>query len=294
MYVLLVKDAEEDIPSSDAGDHHCSCSHQHLSNDNDSIKIPRHTSNEEQASLGEHDGGQGRTDLSQKDEYQIHQPNATHHPSKQLTHTSTRNSKRTLGESNRNRTTTAGVDRNSRHKVASTFEWIGDKLGTPAPDAFDDSVFQSGPAADYPETPGEPDRNPELHNTKTSYNLLRDADGNATPLRRQRSRTGSFVSAKSETGLGIEGLIEGLSEADAHASDTVAGRSNSTKERSKERSATLNVPKPTYRGSSPRRFTSPGSASTNQISSSPSIIVSESQPWQGNSSGHAVPVVKED
>lgn len=268
------KDAEEDTPSSDAGDHRCSCSHRRLSNDNNSAKPPSHTENEEQTSPDEHDSDQERMELSQQDTYQTYQSTATHHPTKQLTHTSTSNSKATFGESHHlNRLTTAEIERNSRHKVAKTFEWIGDKLGTPAPDAFDDSVFQSGPAADFPEVPGENERNPELHRTKASYNQLRDVEGNTTPLRRQRSQTGSFVSAISEKGLGIEGL----SEANLHTADTVIGPSVSSNKRPNERRSTLEVPKPAYQSPAQRRFTSPESASTSQSPRSPTIRVSESQ-----------------
>ena len=250
------KDTKKDPSSSDAGDHHCSCPHHRLSDDNDSVKPPSHTENEEKTSPDELDNDQDRIELSQQD---------TDRPSKQLTHTSTSNSKGTFGELHLNRLTTVGRERNSRHKVASTFEWIGDKLGTPSPDAFDDSKFQSGAAADFPEVPGENERNPKLQETIASYNAL-------APLRRQRSRTESFRSVKSETGLGIEGL----SEANVHKPNTVAGPSRSSKERSKERRATLEVPKPAYQSSALRRFTSLESASTSQFPDSPTIRVSES------------------
>ena len=207
--------------------------------------------------------------LSQQDTCQTYPSAATPHLSKQPTHTTTSKSKGSFGESHRlNQLTAAGIDRNSRHKVASTFEWIGDKLGTPAPEAFDDSGFQRGPAADWPQVPGENERNPELHKTIASYKILRDSEGNAEPLRRQRSQTGSFVSVISETGLGIEGL----SEANSHTVDTAAGPSNSSNGRSKERRPTLEVPKPAHRSS-----TSPDSASTSRFPSSPTIRVSESQ-----------------
>ena len=254
LYVLLAKDAEKDTSSSNEGDHHCRCAHHRLSNENRSVKPPSHSENEEQTSPDERDSEEDGMELSQQDTYQTYQSTANHRPSKQLTHTSTRDSK--------------GVSKNSRHKVASTFEWVGEKLGTPAPDAFDDSEFQSGLAADFPEVPGENERNPELHKTKASYNLLHD-----TPLRKQRSRPGSFVSDISERGL----VIEGLSEADFDTGETVAGPSNSSDRKTKDRSSTLEVPKRAYRSPTQRRFTTPEPAPPPLPLSSPTITVSESQ-----------------
>lgn len=96
----------------------------------------------------------------------------------------------------------------NRRVVAGAFEWLGKKLGTPAPDRFDDTAFRSGPAADFPLIPAEEQRNPDLLHIMESYNPPRDSQGHATPnmgLSRQRSGTGSFADS-SRSGLGIEGV----------------------------------------------------------------------------------------
>ena len=260
------KGIDENTPTSDPGGPHCTCSHHRPSNDNDSVKPQSQFENRGQASPDELDSDQERIELS----YQIHHSPATRSPSN-LTHTITSDSRRSPGESNHlSRSRTATIERNSRHVVASTFERIGDILGTPAPEAFDDSKFQRGPAADFPEVPGELERNAELNRIKEQYNKMRDA----APLRKQRSRTGSFISERSETGLGIEVSSEGNSQTE----DTVTGPSNPPKERSKERSATLEVPKPAYRSrSKQRRFTTPESASRAQSPNSPTIKVSDTE-----------------
>jgi hypothetical protein len=46
---------------------------------------------------------------------------------------------------------------------------------------FDDSEFRHGKALDFPEIPGESQRNPVLSQIRMQYNKYRDADGNATP-----------------------------------------------------------------------------------------------------------------
>ena len=267
------KGIDEDTPTSEPGGHHCTCSHHRPSNDNDSVKPQSQWDNRDQASPDELDSDQENVELS----YQTHHSPTIHSPSK-LTHAITSDSKATAGDSNQlHRSRTATIERNSRHVVASTFERIGDILGTPAPEAFDDSRFQRGPAADFPEVPGELERNAELNRIKEQYSKMRDA----APLRKQRSRTGSFISERSETGLGIEVSSEGNSQ----TADTVAGPSNPSNERSKERRSTLEVPKPAHRSrSAQRRFTTPESASRAPSPNSPTIRVSDSESGLGNNS----------
>lgn len=177
------------------------------------------------------------------------------------------------------------VDGGSRRKVAGALVYIGQKLGTPAPDAFDDSAFLMGPAADFPTVPGEEERNPDLPQIQLSYNRPRDADGHLTPIPggsrgRARSRAGSFngsvvstvgggmgpgAGGTSAAGLGIEGHAPdadgGSVAATARRRDTVdgtgsgtAGGSSSGSRRPEEammvsgnrRRHTLEVPKSVY------------------------------------------------
>jgi hypothetical protein len=94
-------------------------------------------------------------------------------------------------------------DAGNRLRIAETLIAIGNRLGTAAPDRYDLSEFKHGKAVDFPEIPGEQQRNSNLQEIRDRYNQSRDADGNITPLRRQNSRTGSFTeSAASELGEG--------------------------------------------------------------------------------------------
>lgn len=140
-------------------------------------------------------------------------------------------------------------DAGNRRKVAHALMWVGKTLGTPAPDAYDNSGFLMGPAADWPEVPGEAGRNPDLAATYESYNRGRDLEGGAatTTLRRERSRAGSFAGSVAPMSSGLGGLgalgIEGLSAA--------AGPSRASVDRPKARSNTLEVPKAVYLYNSP-------------------------------------------
>lgn len=196
----------------------------------------------------------GREMTRQETYHHINQSDNLRRTSRQLSQTTSRG---TFGEARRfhrsgtqGTVVTVGTDAGSRRKVAGAFEWIGHKLGTPAPDAFDDSAFLTGPAADFPTVPGEEERNPELHKIRASYNPRRDSEGNASPLRRQRSRTGSF------TGSVMSGLgIAGPSDAELHRTDTVATNPpvEPLANRPKIRRDTLEVPKPAYHSPGPRK-----------------------------------------
>ncbi|ROW03449.1 hypothetical protein VSDG_01533 [Cytospora chrysosperma] len=154
------------------------------------------------------------------------------------------------GERNLRRSQTLVAADGNRKKVAGAFEWLGEKLGTPAPDAFDDSEFQTGPAADFPTIPAEAQRNPELRQIQISYNPPRDSQGHATPssiLGRQRSAAGSFAES-SRSGIYLDRVsIEDL-------------ECQSSGERALARKDTLEVPKPVFPSPIPRN-SSPSSAS---------------------------------
>jgi hypothetical protein len=78
----------------------------------------------------------------------------------------------------------------NRRAVATFLTSFGNRINETALNSFDDGDFRRGRATDYPQIPGEVLRNPTLLHTMESYNPVRDADGNATPLR----RSGSFIS----------------------------------------------------------------------------------------------------
>lgn len=90
------------------------------------------------------------------------------------------------------RSSTSSTADAGRRNVAKAFNAIGRKLGTAPPNLFDDSEFKSGNAGDFPEIPGELNRNPTLPQIREQYNLPRDSDGHVTPALRGRSRSRSF------------------------------------------------------------------------------------------------------
>jgi hypothetical protein len=93
-------------------------------------------------------------------------------------------------------------DLGGRRRIARTLLRLSDSLGSATPNQFDDSSFKRGPALDYPTLPGEEQRNDKLPDIMNRYNPGRDADGNATPRMRSRSRAPSF-SGSMNSGLGI-------------------------------------------------------------------------------------------
>lgn len=151
----------------------------------------------------------------------------------------------------RTQTSASDADGN-RRKVAGAFEWLGEKLGTPAPDAFDDSDFRNGPAANYPTVPAEEQRNRELPATLVLYNPHRDSQGNATPnsamLRRQRSGAGGSAGGGSRVSVSGDVYSEPAPAEDIQYADP-SGLDRSLVERPLARVDTLEVPRPVFRSS---------------------------------------------
>lgn len=140
-------------------------------------------------------------------------------------------------------------DAGNRRKVAKALSTIGNYLGNPSEDRFDDSEFKRGKAIDFPEIPGEDYRNSALPQIREQFNPDRDQDGRVTPgVSRQRSRTGSFNSR-----LNTEG--------------------RSSTERMPARRDTLEVPSPHHRptwDSATASFIT----TTSNLPSSPTAVVS--------------------
>jgi hypothetical protein len=61
------------------------------------------------------------------------------------------------------------IDAGARRKVAKTLNAFADRFGTPAPDRFDDSYFKHGKPAEYPQIPGEENRNERLFRVQQHY-----------------------------------------------------------------------------------------------------------------------------
>lgn len=74
------------------------------------------------------------------------------------------------------------TDIGNRRKVARMLRTVADYMGTAGPGQFDDTGFRHGQASNWPEIPGEPDRNRDLGRTKMLYNSDRHLDGGVTPV----------------------------------------------------------------------------------------------------------------
>lgn len=79
----------------------------------------------------------------------------------------------------------------SRLKVAATLVAIGGALGSATHDSFDLSKFRDGAALDFPEIPGEKERNVNLAHVKEIYSKRLGEDGTPVVLA-SRSRASSF------------------------------------------------------------------------------------------------------
>lgn len=96
------------------------------------------------------------------------------------------------------------VEGGSRHRVAELLTAVGNKLGTATQDSFDISKFRDGQALDFPEIPGEKERNSNLARVREIYNQRLEPDG--TPaVQASRSRASSFIGA-GPSGHALDGL----------------------------------------------------------------------------------------
>lgn len=293
LYAFLAADGEgKGETGSEPGTHHCNCAHQ-PNEDARSIKTPPPAHIENGFGV---DGLENGTRTIVRN-HQMSVSSAVTSPTREITRTTTTNTRRTSEHAARRGTfgtanTEATVQGESRRRVARAFEIIGDKLGTPAPDTFDDSEFLTGRAADFPTVPAEEQRNPELPQIMASYNPPRDSEGHATPnlaLRRQRSRGGESYAGSIVSGLGIQRPESDedreVAAAELNGNDPAAAGPNtrsSADEGARPRRDTLEVPAPTYLASPiPRKESSfslasgsPGPDDRDQDPSSPAIRIS--------------------
>ncbi|GJN81595.1 hypothetical protein PLIIFM63780_005130 [Purpureocillium lilacinum] len=89
--------------------------------------------------------------------------------------------------------TTVRSDVGGRRKVARMFHAVGKSFNSAAYEMMGTSGFEPTRAGDFPEIPGEANRNRKLKRIRERYNPPRDADGYETPLPRSRSRATSFL-----------------------------------------------------------------------------------------------------
>ncbi|KAI0006590.1 hypothetical protein F4779DRAFT_556070 [Xylariaceae sp. FL0662B] len=197
-------------------------------------------------------------------------------------------------------------DAGYRRKVAKKLMVVSNYFGTASPKQFDDSEFKHGKAVDFPEIPGEAGRNPEIYRIRETYNLPRDADGNATPVLRGRSssRTGSVTSglnldrSPSRSSAGSPSPSpsspKGMSRADTLPTQqssldlqrfATSPAINVSRGRPRQRRDTLEVPSPVHPHFPPRNDpstspvpVSPSIVATRQSQESPPTIVVSSEP----------------
>jgi hypothetical protein len=179
-------------------------------------------------------------------------------------------------------------DQGGRLTVAAKLKAFADYMGTASPDRFDISTFRGSPANDFPEIPGEQQRNRQLQQIRITYNEPReDEDSRSIRSARPRSRAASFNgNTASGFGIGREGLTRsrtaspvrprpsplvgngGSFEPQHPASDPIGTR---------VRRATLEVPSPVPR--TPTRLATPTSPVVTVPTdiNSPVIVVSDSE-----------------
>lgn len=275
LYAILAAGGNEpETQTPDAGEHHCICrQHPQTSNDDVTSQIEM----EQRRNPIDLDIQQDCTLLSQQNTSRttpsVLSPISDRNLHQSDTNTTSRGIPRKSHDSGRANMTKnpPAPEIGSRHRVARIFEKIGDKIGTPAPGAFDDKMFQRGFASDFPEVPGEAERNPNLQKIKDGYDPVRDAKGFATPLRKQRSQSGSFISVSSAN----PGSDGGVSEPPSPVAEA-ASSSRIPIVMTHTRRATLQVPNASFlQNLKPRSLTLSSSDAIPPGPASPTIRVSE-------------------
>ncbi|KAL7621543.1 hypothetical protein AAE478_008868 [Parahypoxylon ruwenzoriense] len=116
-------------------------------------------------------------------------------------------------------------DLGNRRKVAKSLMRISNYLGTAGHSQFDDSEFKHGKAVDFPEVPGEEQRNPDLPQIREQYNTHREENPNSSPSKRP-SRSGSFTGSFA-SGISTEGSPTITRAISAHSLQSLRSRSPS-------------------------------------------------------------------
>ena len=125
------------------------------------------------------------------------------------------------------------VDPGRRRRIAGMLQKAGDKLGSAAHNKYDAKQYNASAAREFPEIPGEAQRNPELTELKRQYSLRRDV-----VLREESSRAAS-PAATASTFPEFDGSV---------SASPVLGRGgfSESPERIPTRSDTLEIPSSTH------------------------------------------------
>lgn len=98
------------------------------------------------------------------------------------------------------RRTSSGADAGNRRKVARALTTLSNAFGTASSDRYDDSEFKRGPALDFPEIPGEQNRNRDLSQIRERYNIRGDGISTHGGRSRASSCNRSAAAGRDTTG----------------------------------------------------------------------------------------------
>ncbi|KAI5861096.1 hypothetical protein GGS23DRAFT_578756 [Durotheca rogersii] len=98
-------------------------------------------------------------------------------------------------------------DPGNRRKVAKVLRKVSDYFGTAKLHQFDDSEFKHGKAVDFPEVPGEEQRNPDLPQIREQYNTHREDESSARSIIKRSPRSDSFTGSVSSRFSAESGLL---------------------------------------------------------------------------------------
>ncbi|KAI0126025.1 hypothetical protein BJ170DRAFT_458380 [Xylariales sp. AK1849] len=279
LYLLLAADLEA-AEGEDESIHHCKCSHHH-NLEHPTLRYSPRSSRDARRIRG--------------DDYES-PPRSVRDDDGKLRPTMSRVSRAT--------------DAGNRRKVATSLIKISNYLGNPARKRFDDSEFRRGRAQDFPEIPGEANRNRALSRIRRGYNQPRDAEGH---ISEQPSRTDLSVSNvapdpdmessltmrspdQSPTTPGRAGTLP-VTRTSYEFPDHPSSPTVGAMWRTRQRRDTLEVPSPAHLSHTRNTLSSSSSTSTVTIHGrlrSPTIIISP-EPMMSNpidSSGPPSPPVR--
>lgn len=172
------------------------------------------------------------------------------------------------------RTTSSTADA-GRRKVAKTFDWMSKKLGTAADDTFNDADNFSGKAREFPEIPGEQNRNPKLGQIREGYNQYRGSSP-APPRTRRGSQDADDLSMHRSRSRSPSGPRQSVSSDrqghDRHESTASAASAGAPRTARRD---TLTLPRESYRSGS---RTEPPTTTAMEVPEgprSPAIMVSQ-------------------
>jgi hypothetical protein len=184
-------------------------------------------------------------------------------PSKLLHTTTTRSSKH--------------PDRGKRRQVAKSLASISTYIGTAARDRFDDTAFKTGEALDFPEVPGESNRNPNLSQIRQTYNN-RSSSFNGSIRSGVEGRASSTRAASPSPLRRVEtGIFQPERISSERYNNYPSTPADTTRGRPARRRATLEVPVAAHFGHSRNNLSTSSAASNTsdpRDQGSPTIVIS--------------------